>query len=157
MAQNRVLSFHYTLKNSSGELLDSSEGRAPLAFIEGAGQIIPGLERALGSLSKGEKKRVEVAAADAYGERRESLVFSVPKTSLPTENVKVGDRFRGGSDDASPVLTVTSVGETQVTLDGNHPLAGQDLFFDVELTDVREATEEEMSHGHVHGEGGHSH
>jgi len=128
----RVVSFHYTLTDGTGKVLDSSKDRAALSFMEGAGQIIPGLERQLAVLKKGDKKKIQVPAAEAYGRRDDNKVVKVPSHELPSKDVKIGDR-------------------------GNHSLAGVDLTFDVELTDVREATAEEIFHGHAHGEGGHSH
>ncbi len=153
----RVLSFHYTLTDKSGKVLDSSQGRSALSFMEGAGQIIPGLEKQLLGLKKGDKKKVEVVAQEAYGLRDERMVIKVPLSELPTQTVKVGDRFHGGQEAHSPVFCVTEVTATEATLDGNHTLAGQDLTFDVELTDIRPATPEELSHGHSHSEGGHHH
>ena len=153
----RVISFHYTLTNPSGEKLDSSEGNAPLSFIEGTGQLIRGLETELQKLNVGDKKRVAVKAADAYGIRDEKKVVEVARNKMPNQKIKLGDKFRGGKDDHSPILTVTKLTDATVTLDANHELAGVDLTFDVEITGVREATQEELSHGHVHGPGGHHH
>ena len=153
----RVISFHYTLTDVSGKVLDSSEGRGPLSFMEGAGQIIPGLESHLIALQKGDKRKIEVPAAVAYGLRDEEKVIKVPRTELPVKEVKIGARFNGGEDGHGPIFVVTELTATDVTLDANHFLAGIDLTFDVELTDIREATGEELSHGHAHGEHGHSH
>ncbi len=155
--KQRVISFHYKLTDASGKVLDSSEGQEALSYMEGAGQIIPGLESQLSGLKKGDKKKIEVPAKDAYGLRDESKVFKVPVHELPSKDVKVGDRFSGGHEPHAPVYTVTELTQTTATLDGNHSLAGVDLTFDVELMDVREATAEEVSHGHAHGEHGHSH
>ena len=121
----RVISFHYTLTDPDGKQLDSSQGRPPMSFLEGVGQIIPGLESALGKMSPGDKQQVKVAAKDAYGDRNEEHVAKVPIDKLPTREVKVGDRFQIGEKDHSSVVTVTGVDEDTVTLDGNHPLAGQ--------------------------------
>ena len=154
---SKVISFHYKLTDGKGKTLDSSEGREPLSFMEGAGQIIPGLENALMALKVGDKKKILVVAAEAYGEHEAELVVKAPKDQLPTQEVKIGDKFRGGTDDHSPVFTVVEISGAEVTLDGNHPLAGQDLTFDVEIAEVRSATEEEIQHGHAHGHGGHSH
>jgi FKBP-type peptidyl-prolyl cis-trans isomerase SlyD len=153
----RVISFHYTLTNTAGDKIDSSAGGEPLAFIEDTGSIIPGLERELIALKVGDKKRIGVKAADAYGRRDEKKVHTVEKKKLPTKQIQVGDRFRGGKDAHSPILTVTEVTDTHVTLDANHPLAGEDLTFDVEIVGFREATKQELDHGHVHGAGGHHH
>ena len=153
----RILSFHYTLSNLSGDILDSSSMRGPLALLEGGGQIIPGLEKEIVRLKTGDKKEIKVPAAEAYGEKEEDLLIKVPRSKLPAQEIKVGDRFRGGDDPQSPVFVVTALDENEATLDGNHPLAGQDLVFQIEVTEIREATAEELTHGHVHGAGGHSH
>jgi FKBP-type peptidyl-prolyl cis-trans isomerase SlyD len=153
----KVITFHYTLTDSSGTMLDSSVGSEPLAFLSGMGQIIPGLERELAGLKKGDKKRVTVAAKDAYGMHDPANVVAVALEKMPAKNIKVGDQFRAGNDAHAPVVTATKVTDTHVTLDGNHPLAGKDLTFDVEIADIRDATAEEISHGHVHGPGGHHH
>jgi FKBP-type peptidyl-prolyl cis-trans isomerase SlyD len=153
----RVISFHYTLTDPDGKKLDSSQGREPMSFLEGVGQIIPGLESALGKMSPGDKQQVKVAAENAYGDRDEDRVFKVPIDKMPTPDVKVGEQFRAGDEERTAVVTVVEVEEDKVTLDGNHPLAGVDLTFDVEVTEVRDATEVELEHGHVHGPGGAHH
>jgi FKBP-type peptidyl-prolyl cis-trans isomerase SlyD len=153
----RVISFHYTLTDTAGALIDSSRQGEAFSFLEGAQQIIYGLERELARLQKGQKKRIEVPAAQAYGPRDENMKLSVPKSKLPAQEVKPGDRFRGGPDAQAPVFVVVEVNAEEVVLDGNHPLAGQDLVFDVELLDIRDATPEELTHGHAHGAHGHSH
>ena len=155
-----VVSFHYTLKDKSGKLIESSQGQDPIAYLEGSGMIIPGLEKELITLNKGDKKVVNVKAKEAYGEHDKNLMLDVPNGQLPKDatQIKVGDQFTSQSPDGhAQVFTVTKVNTDSVTLDGNHPLAGQDLTFDVEVIERREATEEEMSHGHVHGAGGHDH
>ena len=105
----------------------------------------------------GAKKRVKVEAKDGYGEKDPGNIVEVPLEQMPTRDIKAGDRFRAGQDSHSPVVTVVKVTATHVTLDGNHPLAGLDLAFDVEITEVRDATKEELTHGHAHGPGGHHH
>jgi FKBP-type peptidyl-prolyl cis-trans isomerase SlyD len=125
--------------------------------MEGSGQIIPGLERQIVSLKQGDKKKIEVPAIEAYGVRDKTKIIRVPLEQLPSKTVKVGDRFSGGQDAHAPVFVVTEVSATEATLDCNHPLAGVDLTFDVEVTSAREATAEEITHGHAHGEHGHSH
>lgn len=152
----RVISLHYTLTDSQGVTIDSSRGKQPFSFMEGAGQIIPGLEKKLAGAAKGDKKKISVPAAEAYGGREESKVIKVPRAQLP-DDVKPGDRLSGGQEHGAPVFVVTAVTDAEATLDGNHFLAGKDLTFDVEILAVREATEEEISHGHAHGEHGHSH
>lgn len=153
----KVISFHYTLTDSAGTTLDASAGGEPLTFLEGTGQVIPGLETELRKMKVGDKKHVTVKAKDGYAEKDPSNVIDLPLEQMPTRGIKVGDQFRAGRDNHSPVVTAVKVTETHVTLDGNHPLAGMDLTFDVEITEVRDATEEELSHGHVHGAGGHAH
>jgi FKBP-type peptidyl-prolyl cis-trans isomerase SlyD len=154
----RVVSIHYTLTDDKGTVLDSSRGAEPLQYLEGAGNIIPGLEKEVSGMNLGEKKNVKVAAKDAYGEKREDMILEVPRSQFPADmTLKVGDRFRGGADANSPIFTVLAVEGDKVKLDGNHPLAGQNLNFEVEVTETRSATEEEMSHGHAHGPHGHGH
>jgi len=153
----RVVSFHYILRNAGGEVLDQSQKDQPLSFLEGAGQIIPGLESQLLMLKKGEKKDINVAAADAYGERDEKMVVKVTKDQLPSKEIKIGDMFRGGPDEDAPVFTVTEITGNHVIVDANHPLAGEDLSFAVEIAEIRAATQEEVAHGHAHGPGGHHH
>lgn len=159
MSDRRVVSFHYVLTDKEGTQIDASTGSEPMTYLEGGGQIIPGLENALNTLNKGDKKKVQVAAAEAYGEYDKEMVFDVPRTQFPKgEKIEVGMKFQaGGHGEPSPVFTVTKVSLEHVTVDGNHPLAGKDLFFDVEITDIRQATKEELAHGHVHGHGGHHH
>lgn len=152
----RVLSFHYILTNTKGDVIDTSRsGGHAFPVLEGAQQIIPGLEAELFKMSVGEKKKVQVAAAQAYGVVREDLKVKVPKTQLPAGDIHVGMQLSAG--DHGPVFVVTSVETEHVHLDGNHPLAGQDLTFDVEVTEIRAATEEELQHGHAHGPHGHHH
>lgn len=154
----RVVSFHYTLRDPSGQVLDSSAGGEPIAYLEGAGQIIEGLDEQLRFASAGEKARVIVPAKKAYGERDPAQMQRVKRDLLPVEGeIKVGDQFQTGSDRHAPVVTVAAVEGDEVLLDANHPLAGVDLTFDVEITAVRPATESEIAHGHAHGPGGHAH
>lgn len=152
---SRVVAIHYTLTDTNGETLDSSrDGDEPLHYMEGVEQIIPGLENALKNSKKGDKKVVKVPAAEAYGEWDQGKVFDVPRDRFPKGPIAVGDRFQ---TDDHMLLKVVKVTEQTVSLDGNHPLAGQDLTFDVEIVEVREATAEEQAHGHAHGPGGHHH
>ncbi len=153
----RVISFHYTLTDSAGTLLDTSSGNSPLSFLEGVGQIIPGLEKVLVGLKPGDKAKVEVEAAEAYGVRDERYVMSVPYSQLPKEKIEIGDEFSVSEDEHGHPFRVTELNENYVTLDGNHPLAGVDLTFEVEITESREATSEELAHGHAHGGDGHHH
>jgi FKBP-type peptidyl-prolyl cis-trans isomerase SlyD len=151
-----VVSFHYTLRNQQGQMLDSSIGADPIQYLEGSGQIIDGLEEALVGLPAGTKRVIMVAAERAYGKRDPELVRKIARNRLPVENLNVGDMFQtdGGP---SAIVTVTAIEGDEVTLDGNHPLADQDLTFDVEVLAVRAANEEELAHGHVHAPGHHHH
>jgi FKBP-type peptidyl-prolyl cis-trans isomerase SlyD len=154
----KVIGFHYTLKDSEGTTIDSSVGSTPLLFLEGSGMIIPGLEKDLLAMNVGDKKNIEVKADDAYGQKRDDMIITVEKSQFPEgTEINPGDQFRVNQDPNMPPFTVLSVEDEKVTLDGNHPLAGIDLFFDVEITESRDATEEEIAHGHAHGVGGHQH
>lgn len=154
----RVIGFHYTLTDKTGTTLDSSVGDEPLYFLEGTQQIIPGLERVIALMNVGDKKKIEVKAADAYGDINPELVVKVKKTQFPPDaDLQVGDQFQVNNDHHSPVFTIMSIDSDEVTVDGNHPMAGKDLFFDVEIVGMREATKEELSHGHAHGAHGHGH
>lgn len=159
MTTTRVVSFHYTLTNRAGDLLDSSQGEAPMTYLEGSGQIIPGLESALKELGVGEKKKVEVPATQAYGTYNEDLVLDVSRSQFPEENdIQIGMQFQATTPEGQATLfTITNIEGDRVSVDGNHPLAGEDLFFDVEVTEIRPATLEEIQHGHAHGPGGHHH
>jgi FKBP-type peptidyl-prolyl cis-trans isomerase SlyD len=159
VAQDKVVSFHYTLTNDAGEVLDSSSGGDPLAYLHGQGNIVAGLEKALAGRQAGDKLRVRVEATDGYGVRDAALVKRVPRRSFGSVgNIKPGMQFQAQLERGQTrVVTVTAVKGDMVTIDGNHPLAGQDLNFDVEITEVRDATSEELAHGHVHGPGGHHH
>ncbi len=159
IGQDKVVSIHYTLTNGSGEVLDSSSGGEPLAYLHGKGNIIPGLEKALEGRKTGEKLDVKVAADEAYGQRDENLVQKVPRRAFGgVAKVEPGMQFHAQtSQGQTRLVTVTGVQGDMVTVDGNHPLAGQDLNFAVEVADIRDATEEELAHGHVHGPGGHHH
>ena len=151
----RVVTFHYTLRDPQGRVLDTSAGNAPIAYLEGAGQIIDGLDQRLRTVTAGAKTRVQVPPAEAYGERDPAQVQRVKRTLLPVEGeLQLGEQFQTGPDRHSPVVTVVGVEDDEVLLDGNHPLAGVELTFDVEIVDARDATAEELSHGHVHGSGG---
>jgi FKBP-type peptidyl-prolyl cis-trans isomerase SlyD len=155
----KIISFHYKLTVADGKILDSSEGREPMTFLTGGEQIIPGLEKELLALKVGEKKQVKIPSAAAYGPRDSRKIVKIPLSQLTKDRkVAVGERFHPSDDPHAPPLTVTKVTETHATLDANHPLAGVDLTFDVELTEARAATKEEISHGHAHGCGcDHSH
>jgi FKBP-type peptidyl-prolyl cis-trans isomerase SlyD len=152
-----VVSMKYTLK-VDGEIADSSEGREPLEFVHGAGNIIPGLEREMTGMAIGESKEVVVAAVDAYGEEDEKAFMEVPREQFPEEiPLKVGTELQVQNQAGQPMYArIDMVGEKSVRLDFNHPLAGKDLHFSVKVIGLREATDEEKEHGHVHGSG-HAH
>lgn len=158
IAEDRVVMFHYTLKDDSGEEIESSRSGEPLAYIHGKGNIIPGLEEALEGHTVGDQFDVELPPGDAYGKRDERLVQEVPRDIFEgVDEVEVGMQFRAESQAGEQMVTVTEVEGEEVTVDGNHPLAGETLHFDVEVTGVREATDEELDHGHPHAGGEHSH
>jgi FKBP-type peptidyl-prolyl cis-trans isomerase SlyD len=155
---DRVVTIHYTLKDDGGAVLDSSAGGEPLAYIQGHGNLVPGLEKALEGKQDGQTVAVSLAPADGYGKRDEALVQRVPKRTLQgSGEIKKGMQFQARTDDGMRLFTVTAVIGDMITLDGNHPLADQTLHFNVKVVSVREATGEELEHGHVHGSGGHHH
>ena len=153
---NKVVQMHYHLKDEKGTVLDSSQGKEPLSYIHGAGNIIIGLEKQLSGKAAGDKLNAVVAPAEGYGERDDSLVQVVPKSGFQgDEELQVGMQVQVGTQEGNAIATVAKIEGEDVTLDVNHPLAGVTLTFDVEVVEVREATQEELDHGHVHGPGGH--
>jgi FKBP-type peptidyl-prolyl cis-trans isomerase SlyD len=158
VADSRVVSMHYTLTNEKGEVLDSSREGEPLVYLHGSGNIIKGLEKALAGKSSGDKLQVKIPPEEAYGVRDEALIQQVPKRAFQgVRDIRAGMQFQAQGPNGPTEVTVTHVAGDMVTVDGNHALAGETLNFDVEITDVRAATFEEMQHGHVHGAGGHHH
>lgn len=158
IAQNRVVSMHYILKDEKGTTIDSSEGHEPLAYIQGIGSLIPGLEDALEGKTKGDKLDVTVTPENGYGERQENMVQKVSKSGFQgDEELVVGMQVQVETQNGPAIALVTEIEGEDVMLDLNHPLAGVTLNFNVEVMDVREATDEELEHGHVHGPGGHHH
>jgi FKBP-type peptidyl-prolyl cis-trans isomerase SlyD len=150
--ENSVVTFHYTLSNDQGEVLESSKDSTPLAYIHGQGSIISGLEAALEGRQSGDKFNVRLEPSDAYGDRIDELVQTMPRSAfVDAEDLDVGMAFRALSEAGETIVHVVNVEGDDVTVDGNHPLAGQALTFDVEVEEVRQATDEELSHGHVHG------
>lgn len=158
IANDTVVLFNYTLTNDQGEVLDQSRGE-PLAYLHGHHNIIPGLEKALEGKTTGDKLTVTVEPADAYGEYLAEAVQEVPRANFQgVDNIEVGMQFQSQTDDGHVMLvTVKDVNDDVVVVDGNHPLAGQALTFDVEIVEVREASADEIAHGHAHGAGGHHH
>jgi FKBP-type peptidyl-prolyl cis-trans isomerase SlyD len=147
-----VVTIAYTLRNEEGTVLDSSGENGSIAYLHGHQNIVPGLESALAGKAVGESVNAEVQPDEGYGERREDLVFSVPRDRMPeNEELTAGMQFRAQAAEGQDlVVTLVDVGEEEVTLDGNHPLAGETLHFDVKIEEIREATPEEIEHGHVH-------
>jgi FKBP-type peptidyl-prolyl cis-trans isomerase SlyD len=160
ITKDTVVQMHYTLTNPKGEIMDSSLEREPLLYLHGHGSLIIGLENALEDKVKGDKFDVEIASDSAYGDYRDELVQIVPKSGFRSEG---GDELYEGlqvqveTNNGLTIGLVTKIEGEDVTLDLNHPLAGMDLKFAVEIMDVREATQEELDHGHAHGAGGHQH
>ena len=156
ITQDSVVTIHYTLKDDAGAVIDSSASGEPLAYLHGHGNIVPGLERELTGHSAGEKLSVRVTPAEGYGEYDKELVQSVPRRALRgIKDVQPGMHLHAQTEAGTRTVTVTRVQGDMVTLDANHPLAGKNLNFDIQIEDVRQATAEELSHGHVHGPGGH--
>jgi len=155
--QNKVVAMHYSVSDANGNELDSSFGSEPLVFIHGSGSLISGLEQALIGKQAGDKFSVDIAAADAYGERHEELTQAVPRALFEGMEVEVGMRFRAADPDGrEQSVIVLDVTDEEVVVDGNHPLSGIDLSFEVEILLVRDATADELAHGHAHGMDGHS-
>lgn len=152
IGDNVVVSIHYTLTDSSGEVLDSSEGSDPLNYLHGAGNIIPGLERALVGKAVGSNLEVVVAPEDGYGEVHEDLLQEVPMAAFQgVDNIEPGMAFEAQDQEGNARrVVVRSVSDDTVVVDANHPLAGVELNFAVEVVDIRDASEEEIAHGHVH-------
>ena len=156
VADNMAVSIHYTLTNDDGEVLDSSIGDEALVYLHGGGNIIPGLEKALHGKVAGDKFNVRIAPEDAYGELMEEMVLVISRDMFEgIDNIEVGMQFHADVSSGSGVVTVVNIEDDDITIDGNHPLAGLALTFDVEVIDVRAATEEEAAHGHIHGAGCH--
>jgi FKBP-type peptidyl-prolyl cis-trans isomerase SlyD len=155
---DRVVLIHYTLKDDAGAVIDTSAGGEPLAYIQGHGNLVAGLEKALEGQQDGSNVAVSVTPEEGYGKHDSNLIQRVPKRGLQSAGaIKKGMQFQGRTDDGMRLFTVTAVIGDMVTLDGNHPLADKTLHFDVQVVSVREATAEELEHGHVHGAGGHHH
>lgn len=157
IAKDSVVRFHYSVSEPGQESLESSRDREPLAILIGHGNIIPGLEAALQDREAGESFGVDVAASEAYGERRDGLSQRVPKKHFGAQKLEPGQQVVLQTNFGPRAVTIQKVGMSVVDVDLNHPMAGKDLHFDVEIVEVREASAEEVAHGHVHGDGGHQH
>jgi FKBP-type peptidyl-prolyl cis-trans isomerase SlyD len=156
--KDKVVSIHYTLTDDSGKVLDSSAGRGPLHYIQGHGNLIPGLEEALEGKVKTDKFTASIPPEKGYGVKLDEMIHQISRSHFEEpDSIEVGMQFQAEMDHGMQHLTVTAVDGDKVTLDGNHPLAGQTLHFDVDIIDVREANKEELAHGHVHGPEGHHH
>lgn len=157
ISENKVVIIDYTLTDDEGQIIDQAQG-GDFAYLHGARNIIPGLEQALEGKVAGDELEVKVEPAEAYGERNDALNETVPKEMFGGEEVEVGMQFHAQSPDGDMVVvTIIGVDGDQITVDGNHPLAGMRLNFAVKIVDVRDASEEELAHGHVHGPDGHHH
>lgn len=155
--KDRVVRFHYSVSEQGSEPLETSEGRDPLAILIGHNNIIPGLEKAMDGHEAGDKFEVDVPAADAYGARQEGLTQRVPKKYFKDQRLEVGMQTVLQTNFGPRAVTIQKIGMSVVDVDLNHPMAGKDLHFSIEILDVREAGKEELEHGHVHGDGGHAH
>ena len=159
ISKDKVVAMHYTLRNDAGEVIDSSQGRDPLYYLQGHGNIIIGLEEKLEGKEVGANMMVTVAPEKGYGLPDPGMIQEVPRDRFQgVDNIEAGMQFQAqGPDGGVQVVTVTAVSDEAVTIDANHALAGETLHFEVEITEVREATADELSHGHVHGPGGVQH
>lgn len=158
VAKDRVVRFHYTLSDADGQRMESSVGGEPLAMLWGHGGLIPGVEQALDGRQAGDTFEITVPPEEGYGHRREDLVQRLPKKYFKQpEKLRPGVVTQVQTAQGPRAVTVRKVGMSVIDVDGNHPLAGQTLNFAIEVVDVREATPEEIDHGHVHGEGGAHH
>jgi FKBP-type peptidyl-prolyl cis-trans isomerase SlyD len=156
VAKNRVVSIDYTLTGEDGTILDTSKGDEPLAYVHGTDEIVAGLENALAGKEPKDHVSVTVSPEEGYGVRDDAVVFTVPRSQFRgVDELEIGMQFEVQGDGEGHVVTVVAMDENEVTVDGNHPLAGLTLHFDVDIVDVREATSDEIEHGHVHD--GHSH
>jgi len=154
ISHHKVVTIDYTLKNAQGEVLDSSEGQDPLVYLHGAENIVVGLERELEGKSVGESLSTVVSPEDGYGVRNEELIAAVPRELFESDmDIEVGMSFQAETDQGVQVVNIVAVNDEEVTVDGNHPLADEALHFDVTVRDIREATAEELEHGHVHSAG----
>ncbi|MEH6481903.1 MULTISPECIES: peptidylprolyl isomerase [Pseudoalteromonas] len=157
VAANKVVKMHYSVMDNDGNSIDNSFGGEPLHFIIGTGYLISGLENALLGKQPGDTLSVKVEPEDGYGERHENLMQAVPKSMFEGMEIEVGMQFRASTDDGDQSVMIIDIQDEEVIVDGNNPLAGITLNFDVEILEVRDATEDELTHGHVHGEGGCGH
>lgn len=154
ISKHKVAAIHYTLTNNEGQVLDSSAGREPLYYIQGIGNLIPGMEEGLEGRKQGDKFDLKVSPEKGYGVKDDKMIQRVPRSAFGGGEIKKGMQFQTNH---GQVVTVTEVDLSEITVDANHPLAGVELNFAVEVVSIREATADELAHGHVHGPGGHHH
>jgi len=158
ISTGKVVLFDYTLRDDAQNLVDTSEGREPLGYIHGNGQIVPGLEKALQGKQTGDTLKVDVSVEEGYGERDEAKIVKIERKQIQgVKDLEVGTRLQANGAQGIQIVTVVALDEKTVTIDANHPMAGQGLHFDITIREVRDATTEERDHGHVHGHGGHHH
>lgn len=158
ISERTVATFHYTLTNDAGEIIDSSAGREPLTYLHGGGNIVPGLEKEMVGRCVGDTFNVVVTAKEGYGEANPMMIQVVPKAAFQgVDKLEVGMEFQAQTPQGPMSVAIAKIEDDEVTVDGNHPLAGKTLHFAIEVTDVRDASVEELMHGHVHGAGGHHH
>ena len=158
VAKETVVAIEYTLKDDQGNIIDASDGRGPLEYLQGYQNIIPGLERELEGLKAGDQKTVVVKPEEGYGVREESRIHQVPKNKFPPGSYAVGDHVTATAPDGGEMdARITAMDAKNYTLDFNHELAGKTLNFEITVVEVRAATRDELQHGHVHGPGGHHH
>ena len=158
IGERTVATFHYTLTDAAGKVIDSSDGRAPLSYLHGAGNIVPGLEKEMSGKKQGDTFNVVVAPEEGYGMPNPMMIQVVPREAFQgVDTLEVGMEFQAQTPQGPMSVAIAKIDGDEVTVDGNHPLAGQTLHFAIEVTDVRDASLEELTHGHVHGPGGHHH
>ncbi len=156
--KDKVVIIDYTLRNDNGDILDQSAPDAPLAYLHGHNNLIPGLEAELAGKGQGDEIEAHIAPADAYGEYNDNLIEVVPRKMFQgVDEIEPGMQFHAQTGQGVQVVTVKAVDDDNVTIDGNHALAGETLHFNVTIKEVRDASQEELDHGHVHGPGGHHH
>ena len=153
----KVITFSYTLKDIEGQMIEKSREGEDMEYLAGRQNMIPGLERAMLGMKVGEMKNIRVNAVDAYGPYDDKLVLRVPITNFPADTIiEPGMEFQTETDDGIMIIRVMELADEDVIVDGNHPMAGLDLVFDVIIESIREATPQELEHGHVHHRG-HNH
>jgi len=158
ITKNAVALIEYELTNDEGEVIDTSKEGGPIAYLHGTGNLVPGLELELEGKGSGDEFKVRITPEDGYGERSEEMIQDVPRTQFPPDaEIEPGMQFQAEGPEGARIVTIIEVADETVKLDANHPLAGIHLSFEVKIVEVREATAEELEHGHVHGAGGHQH